>query len=83
MKVKILRGIEWDGLARQPGDVVDVKEFDANWLVSRGKAEIADQNAITDNYSRPIENRAVALENSAQPKLTKRTWKKNSTSLAS
>jgi hypothetical protein len=75
MKVEITRGVEWDGKAREPGEVIDVKEFDANWLVSRGKAVPYVEKA-------PLENRAVALENSPQPKLTKRSWKKNSQSPA-
>lgn len=81
MKVRILRGIEWDGLPRKEGDVLDLKEWDANWLISRGKAVLAEETAVVDNYSRPIENRAVALDNSAQPQLTKRTVKKKVQSL--
>lgn len=76
MKVEITRGVQWDGKTCEPGDVIEVKEFDANWLINRGKAVPYVPKA-------PVENRAVALEHSAQPKLTRRSWKKNSSSPAS
>lgn len=69
MKVEITNAVHWDGEHRDVGDVLDVKEFDANWLISRGKAVPYIERA-------PLDNRAIALENSPQPKLTKRSWKK-------
>jgi hypothetical protein len=71
MKVEVLSGIVWDGLHRDIGDVIEVKPQDASWLISRGRAKVADETA-------PAINRAVAVETSQQPKLTKRTWKKSS-----
>jgi hypothetical protein len=71
MKVEIISAVHWDGHHRESGDVIEVKEWDANWLISRKKAKVYDGTA-------PIINRVVALETSEQPKLTKRTWKKSS-----
>jgi hypothetical protein len=71
MKVEIISAVHWDGHHRESGDVIEVKEWDANWLISRKKAKPYDGTA-------PIINRVVALETSEQPKLTKRTWKKSS-----
>ena len=71
MKVEIISAVHWDGHHRESGDVIEVKEWDANWLISRKKAKLYDGTA-------PIINRVVALETSDQPKLTKRTWKKSS-----
>lgn len=71
MKVEIISAVHWDGHHRESGDVIDVKEWDANWLISRKKAKPYDGTA-------PTINRVVALETSEQPKLTKRTWKKSS-----
>jgi hypothetical protein len=71
MKVEIISAVHWDGHHRESGDVIEVKEWDANWLISRKKAKPYDGTA-------PIINRVVALETSDQPKLTKRTWKKSS-----
>jgi hypothetical protein len=71
MKVEIISAVHWDGHHRESGDVIEVKEWDANWLISRKKAKVYDGTA-------PIINRVVALETSDQPKLTKRTWKKSS-----
>ena len=71
MKVEIISAVHWDGHHRESGDVIEVKEWDANWLISRKKAKPYDGTA-------PIINREVALETSDQPKLTKRTWKKSS-----
>ena len=40
MKVKITRGVIVTGLAACVGDVVEVDEFEAGFLVSIGKAEL-------------------------------------------
>ena len=73
MQVEIISAVHWDGEHRDPGAVIDVKEWDANWLISRKKAKPYDGTA-------PVINRVVALETSEQPKLSKRTWKKSSAS---
>ena len=64
MKVEIISAVHWDGHHRDSGDVIEVREWDANWLISRKKAKPYDGTA-------PIINRVVALETSEQPKLTK------------
>jgi hypothetical protein len=69
MKVEIKSAVHWNGEHRDAGDVITVKDSDASWLISRGKA-------VPYVETVPLENRAVMLENSPQPKLTKRTWKK-------
>lgn len=75
IKVEIIRAVHWNGEHWDVGAVLSVKEFDANWLISRGKAVVyVDRNSL--------ENRSVALENSPQPKLTKRTWKRSSSSVS-
>jgi hypothetical protein len=70
MKVEITNPVHWDGEHRDCGDIIDVKDSDADWLMSRGKAVPYAQKAS-------VENRSVALEDSPQPKLSKRTWKKS------
>jgi hypothetical protein len=60
MKVEIISAVHWDGHHRESGDVIEVKEWDANWLISRKKAKPYDGTA-------PIINRVVALETSEQP----------------
>lgn len=73
MKVEITSSVHWNGEHRDVGSVIDVKEFDADWLIARGKAVPYAERA-------PLENRAVALQNSAQPVIGKRTWKKKASS---
>jgi hypothetical protein len=73
MKVEIIHQVHWDNEHRDVGAVIDVKETDAQWLISRKKAIPYVEKA-------EIENRAVALPESAQPKLSKRTWKKSESS---
>lgn len=77
MQVEILSSVHWDGHHRDAGDVIDVKEWDANWLICRKKAKpYTGKNPVDD----PPMNRVVGLETSSEPKLTKRTWKKSSQS---
>ncbi len=71
IKVEITRAVQWDGEHRDVGAVITVKEYDADWLISRGKAVPYVERG-------PLENRGIALENSPRPKLTKRTWKRSS-----
>ncbi len=70
MKVEIIHEVHWNGEHRDVGSVIEVKDTDAQWLISRKKAIPYVEKAA-------IENRAVALPESAQPKLSKRTWKKS------
>lgn len=70
MKVEITHEVHWNGEHRDPGAVIEVKETDAQWLISRKKA-------IPYVEKVAVENRAVALPESAQPKLSKRSWKKS------
>jgi hypothetical protein len=70
MKVEITSAVHWDGHHRDVGDVIEVKDADASWLIGRGKAKKYDGDTA------PIVNRVVEVEASEQPKLTKRTWKK-------
>lgn len=72
IKVELLAGVHWDGEHREMGDVIEVKEADANWLIGRRKAKVYTGDEA------PVLNRAVAIETSDQPPLTKRTWKRRS-----
>jgi len=54
MQVEIISAVHWDGEHRDPGAVIDVKDWDANWLISRKKAKPYDGTA-------PVINRVVAL----------------------
>lgn len=75
MKVMVTSGIQWTGHHRDPGDVIDVSEADAAWLIGRKKAKkYVEPAPIPDE---PMVDRSVGLETSSQPKLTKRrSWKK-------
>jgi hypothetical protein len=77
MKVEVTSGIQWDGHHRDPGDVIDVKEADAAWLIGRGKAKKYVEPPMP--VDEPMIDRSVGLETSSEPKLTKRrSWKKQS-----
>jgi hypothetical protein len=81
MKVQITSGIQWDNKHCEPGDVIDVKDADAAWLIGRAKAkkyvEQSAQPIPTAPVDEPIIDRSVGLETSSEPKLTKRrSWKK-------
>jgi hypothetical protein len=64
----------WDKEHRDAGEVIEVNDSDASWLMSRGKAvpyEVPPE---------PFKNRAEEITTSEAPKTTKRSWKKKSES---
>lgn len=72
MRVELTRGVVWDKMAREPGDVLEVSEVDGFTLIDRGKAKL---------YKEPVlktTNRSIGLETSEpEQKVTKRrTYKK-------
>jgi hypothetical protein len=69
-QVEIISAVHWDGHHRDCGDVIQVKESDADWLISRQKAK-----PYTATIA-PVVNRVIEVETSEAPKLTKRTWKR-------
>lgn len=69
-QIEIISAVHWDGEHRAPGDVIQVKDSDADWLIARKKARPYDGN------SAPVVNRVIEVETSEAPKLTKRTWKR-------
>lgn len=69
-QVEIISAVHWDGHHRDCGDVIEVKDSDADWLIARKKAK---PYAAT---MAPVVNRVIEVETSEAPKLTKRTWKK-------
>jgi hypothetical protein len=74
IKVEILRAVHWNGEHREPGAIIEVNDADANWLMGQSKAKIYNGPAPIEN------NRAIEVETSEQPKLTRRSWKKSSLS---
>ena len=69
-QVEIMNAVHWDGHHRECGDVIEVKDSDADWLIARKKAKPYEGN------SAPVVNRVIEVETSEAPKLTKRTWKR-------
>jgi hypothetical protein len=69
-QVEIISAVHWDGHHRDCGDVIQVKESDADWLISRKKAK------PYSGETAPVVNRVIEVETSESPKLTKRTWKR-------
>lgn len=69
-QVEIIAAVHWDGYHRESGDVIQVKDTDADWLIARGKAKPYDGNSAT------VVNRVIEVDTSEAPKLTKRTWKR-------
>lgn len=69
-QVEIISAVHWDGHHRDCGDVIEVKDSDADWLIARKKAK-----PYTATMA-PVVNRVIEVETSEAPKLTKRTWKK-------
>lgn len=69
-QVEIISAVHWDGHHRDCGDVIEVKDTDADWLIARKKAK-----PYTATIA-PIVNRVIEVETSDAPKLTKRTWKR-------
>lgn len=74
MRIELTRGVIWDKIAREPGDVLEVSEVDGFTLIDRGKAKLYKDPVLTPT------NRSVGLETSEpEQKLTKRrTYKKKS-----
>jgi hypothetical protein len=69
-QVEIISAVHWDGHHRECGDVIQVKESDADWLISRKKAK------LYSGETAPVVNRVIEVDTSEAPKLTKRTWKR-------
>jgi hypothetical protein len=69
-QVEIMNAVHWDGHHRECGDVIQVKDSDADWLIGRKKAK------LYSGESAPVVNRVIEVETSEAPKLTKRTWKR-------
>jgi hypothetical protein len=69
-QVEIISAVHWDGHHRECGDVIQVKESDADWLISRKKAK------PYSGETAPVANRVIEVDTSEAPKLTKRTWKR-------
>jgi len=67
MRVELTRGIIWNKMAREPGEVLEVSEVDGFTLIDKGKARL---------YKEPVlktTNRSVGLEASEpEQKVTKR-----------
>lgn len=69
-QVEIISAVHWDGHHRECGDVIEVKDSDAEWLIARKKAK-----PYTATIA-PVVNRVIEVDTSEAPKLTKRTWKR-------
>lgn len=77
MKVELTGSILWDGLHRDPGEVLDLSDIDAANLIGRGRAKKYEPRVEVEP---PIQNRSVGLETSdVEPKVTKRTYKRKTT----
>jgi len=71
VKVMLRSSILWEKEHRDAGEVIEVSEIDAQWLIGRGRA------VPYAEPQKPATNRAVDLETSEQPQKTvKRSWKK-------
>jgi hypothetical protein len=70
MKVMLKSAVLWDKEHRDAGEVIEVNDVDASWLMSRGKA------VPYAEPEKPVKNRAEEVETSEAPKTTKRAWKK-------
>ena len=73
MKVELIGSIRWDGHHRDAGEVLDLSDFDAHTLISRGRAKRFVEKET------PVINRAVELQTSDAPKTTKRRSYKKKT----
>lgn len=69
MKVQLTNGIRWNQQSHGVGDVIDVSDVDASWLLSRGKAIPFDEGTKTAD-------RSVGLEKSDAAPVKKRAKKK-------
>lgn len=70
MKVMLRSAILWDKEHRDAGEVIEVNDSDASWLMSRGKA------VPYAEPEKPVKNRAEEVATTETPKTTKRAWKK-------
>jgi hypothetical protein len=78
MKVELTRGIIWDKLAREAGEVLELSEVDGFTLIDKGKAKLYREPAIkTVNRSIGLENSSQQIETVAE-KPKRRTYRKNS-----
>jgi len=74
MRVELVRGIVWNGSARDPGTVLEVSEVEGFTLIDRGKARLYKDLVFKTT------NRSVGLENSdPEQKVTKRRSYKKKT----
>lgn len=72
MRVELTRGVIWDNIAREPGEVLEVSEVDGFTLIDRGKAKLYKESVFATT------NRSVGLESSEpeQKVTTRRTYKR-------
>lgn len=70
MKIELTRSIHWAGEHRDAGEVIEVSDSDASGLMANGKGRPYAEPA------KPVVNRAVELEVSDAPKISKRTYKR-------
>jgi len=73
MKVRLTSSVVWTGDHREAGDVLDVDEVDAKWLISRGRAVTYEEPQVIDT------NRALGVKKSEPETLTKRRSYKRKT----
>lgn len=74
MKVELNDAILWNGVHRDPGEVLDLDEFDAATLIARGRAKKYERIVEPEPV---VKNRSVGLKTSdVEPKVTKRTYKR-------
>lgn len=73
MKIELTGAVQWDGQHRDIGEVIDISDFDAHTLISRGRAK-----PYAPELGDPVkqQNRSVGLETSDAPKTIKRTYKR-------
>lgn len=72
MKIEFTRGTVWSGQAYDAGQIIEVSDADANWLIHRGKAK-----AFVETVKAPLTDRKADVEKTtSQPKSTKRFYKK-------
>lgn len=75
MQIKVTSSIHWDGQHKGAGDVFEVSDNDAAWLIARGRALPYTEPAEIDR------NRAIGVKKSSA-KVTKRSYKPKATDLA-
>lgn len=77
MKVRLTSSVVWTGDHREAGDVLDVSDIDAHWLMSRGRAVKYEEPQVIDT------NRAIGVKKSEPETLTKRRSYKRKTKTSS